>query len=260
MMMSADDCRKISKLCKIPHIAAVSTTVLTLTIIIIMMMTVSSMNILPAAASTTVTTTNDNASTTTTTTTALQPVYQELRRPISTISINETHMSVTYSGNGSLILPETGETINTTSDGSAVVSLVTQSAVGSQTLRTEEGATATVIIHEILPSEPVDINEEPRGIAIAIIHNLTGNTLEPFNGMVLVGTDEISPDDNHLTFWESQSVIELLLRPTTTATTAPAEESPHLANAPLVTEAEEEQQEQQLQLQQQATIPAPLLQ
>jgi hypothetical protein len=156
MMMSADDNRKISKLCKIPHIAAVSTTVLTLTIII-MMMTVSSMNILPAAASPTVTTTNDNASTTTittttTTTTAPQPVYQELRRPISTISINETHMSVTYSGNGSLILPETGETINTTSDGSAVVSLVTQSAVGSQTLRTEEGATATVIIHEILPS------------------------------------------------------------------------------------------------------------
>ncbi len=185
---------------------------LALTIMTGMMIAASSMTAIPAAASV-MTTTTDNA-----TTTAPQLVYQELRRPISNIPINETHLSVTYSGNGTLTQPDTGETINTTSDGTAIVAFMTQSTVGSETLRTEDGETATVTIHEIVTFDPAAMNgEPPKGIAIAVIHNVTGGgVLEPFDGMVLVGADEIQPnDDSHITFWEAQSMISLLPSSTT---------------------------------------------
>lgn len=189
---------------------------LSITIVMVMMIAASSMTAIPAAASVMTTTTDNNA-----TTTAPQLAYQELRRPISNIPINETHLSATYSGNGTLTQPDTGENINITSDGTAIVSFMTQSTVGSETLRTEDGETATVRIHEIVPFDPAAMNgEPPKGIAIAVIHNVTGGALEPFDGMVLVGADEIQPnDDSHITFWESQSVLALLPSPTTAPTT-----------------------------------------
>lgn len=176
-----------------------------------------------------------------------EPVYQELRRPISNIPINETHLSVTYSGNGTLTLPETGETINTISNGTVLVSFMTQSAVGSETLRTQDGAeTATVTIHEIVPFDPAATNGETRGIAIAVITTEStegGGRLAPLNGMILVGIDEILPnEDSHLTLREWQRGT------TTTPTTTPEEQTTNAAadtNATIIAEQEGEQQQEE---------------
>jgi hypothetical protein len=80
---------------------------------------------------------NNNTTTTrtTTTTTAIppsskivhsqQPVYQEHLKVVSMTPINQTHMSVTFSGNGTIAVPNTTQTINTSSNGSALISFMT---------------------------------------------------------------------------------------------------------------------------------------
>src|ERR671913_1540860 len=88
-----------------------------------------------------------------------QPIYQERIRTINETTINQTHLSITYSGNGTLTLPNnnnnTAATINTTSNGSALVSLMTQFAQGQEIFRTEEnGEAATAIFSEIVQVNP----------------------------------------------------------------------------------------------------------
>jgi hypothetical protein len=63
-----------------------------------------------------------------------QPVYQ--RRPSTTgvTPVNQTYIHSTFSSNGTLTLPNTTETINTTSNGSALTSLTTQYAITKETI------------------------------------------------------------------------------------------------------------------------------
>jgi hypothetical protein len=53
-----------------------------------------------------------------------QPVWVEHTAITSVTPINERHSSVTYSGNGTRTLPNTTQTINTTSKGSALAELI----------------------------------------------------------------------------------------------------------------------------------------
>src|SRR5919106_3901822 len=103
----------------------------------------SSMTTAPVAA----TTTTSNTTTTTSASSGIevssQPVYQDQLRVVSQNPINETHMSITFSGNGTLTLPNTTQTINTTSNGSALISFMTLSVQGMETIRTQDGETAT---------------------------------------------------------------------------------------------------------------------
>src|SRR5215208_3984394 len=108
---------------------------------------------IPAASATPATT--GNATNTTTTTTSQpelspQPIYEERSPPGTTTSINETHGILTYSGNGMLTLPNTTQTINTTHNGTAVLSFTTTSGQGKETIRTEDGETATATVFEIV--------------------------------------------------------------------------------------------------------------
>src|SRR3712207_4048306 len=88
----------------------------------------------PLAASST--TGNDTTTTTTTAATSLspassglelsaQPVWDETLR--STVTpINETHSMAIFEGNGTMTVPDTGETINMTNNGTAIASFVPQ--------------------------------------------------------------------------------------------------------------------------------------
>src|SRR5215210_502409 len=54
-----------------------------------------------------------------------QPVLQERTRTVSQTPINYAHMSITFTGNGTLTLPNNIDTIvNFTSNGSALISFV----------------------------------------------------------------------------------------------------------------------------------------
>jgi hypothetical protein len=208
--------------------------------------------------------TTETSSNTTTTTLSFsdielspQPIYREHVRDVSEALINQTHAHLIVEGNGTLTLPNSSETIRTTSTGSGIVSIM-GTFVGKQTLTIQDGSeNATAISYEIARS-----NKEQgigKGIAIAIIHTNSTGRLAPLDGMILAGQEEFQPDGRALiTFWEWQSGIPL--PPTTTVveepsmknTTTTTNTTTDDANA---TRATREEQEQQIS----PTIPAPLL-
>jgi hypothetical protein len=135
-----------------------------------------------------------------------QLIYQEHVRDVNETLINQTHAQLIVEGNGTLTLPNSTETIRTTSTGSGIVSIMGTFA-GKVILTTEDGSeNATATSYEIAHS-----NKEQgsgKGIAIAIIHTNSTGRLAPLDGMILVGQEEFQPDGRALlTYWEWQSGI-----------------------------------------------------
>jgi hypothetical protein len=134
------------------------------------------------------------------------PIQQERIRTTSQTPINQTHMSITYSGNGTLTLPNTLETINITTNGSGIVSLLDQSVYGKETIRTEDGQTAIATFYEIVKLDPT--TGAGKGITLGVMHTGSNGSLAPLNSTILVGTDAIQPNGQEvITIWEWKSGI-----------------------------------------------------
>jgi hypothetical protein len=241
--------RKIRVLHNIPlAITTAAATIFTLTII------VASTIISPVSASTT-----GNDTTTTTTSSpssgielSPQPVYQRQPSTSGVIPINQTHIGSTFSANGTLTLPNTTEIINTTSNGSSLTSLTTQSAIGTETIMTEDGETVIATFYEILEFPPG--SGGANGITIAALHTNSTGRLAPLNGTLLVGTDYLYPiSEGFGTFWEWVPTPPPLLpttmeeespppSPTNTTTTMDATTA-NDTNATAATEGEQQQQQ-----------------
>ena len=136
-----------------------------------------------------------------------QPVLQERTTTVSQTPINYAHMSITFTGNGTLTLPNNIDTIvNFTSNGSALISFVAQSVQGTETIRTENGETATITFHEIVKFNPA--KSEGKGIITAEVNTNPTGTLASLNGMILAGIDVIqSNSESNVTLWEWESRI-----------------------------------------------------
>jgi hypothetical protein len=137
-----------------------------------------------------------------------QPILQERTRAVSETPIDYAHMSLTYSGNGTLTLPinNIATIANFTSNGSALVSFLTQSAQGTETIRTQDGETATITFYEIVEFNPATM--EGKGIMIAEVHTNPTGTLASLNGMTLAGIDDIQSNGvSNVTLWEWESKI-----------------------------------------------------
>lgn len=145
-----------------------------------------------------------------------QPVYQEQVRDEGEIPINQTHIQLSFSGNGTLNVPDGTEPIRTTSRGSGIASMIGTFA-GKEILTTEDGSeSATVTFYEIVRFG----EQQGRGIAIAVFETNSTGMLAPLDGMILVGVDELPADGNSVvTLWEWQSGIPL--SPTTATTGEP---------------------------------------
>jgi hypothetical protein len=183
------------------------------------------------AASIMATTTTPVAATTTATTTtttspeevgtielSAQPVFQEQTIDVSENLINETHVETSFTGNGTLNLPNGTETINTASTGSILISLIEGTAIGKEVITTEDGSeSATAKFFGI-----ARFNMEEgtgRGILISLVHTNSTGILAPLNGMILAGHAEFDPEGTSFTtLWEWQSGI-----PLPTGTTPPEE-------------------------------------
>lgn len=140
-----------------------------------------------------------------------QPVLQEQTRTASETQINYAHVSITYTGNGTLNLTNNNiaTVANFTSNGSALVSFLTQSAQGTETIRTGNGETATITFYEIVKFNPV--TREAKGIIIAEVQAGPTGTLASLNGMILAGTDDIHLNgESSVTLWEWESGISNL--------------------------------------------------
>jgi hypothetical protein len=225
----------------------------------------------PAAATTAAAAATPNNTTTTTPSgieLSPQPVYQRTPSTSGVTPINQTHIGSTFSASGTLTLPNTTESINTTSNGSSITSLTTQSAIGTETIMTEDGETITATFHEILEFPPGAGGAN--GIAIAVLHTNSTDRLAPLNGTLVVGTDYLYPiSEGFSTYWEwiptpppslapttmEESPPSLMNTTTTTtnATTITADDSNATAAAPPEEEVVEEQQQQAT-----PTAPSPL--
>jgi hypothetical protein len=130
-----------------------------------------------------------------------EPVYREVHTPISRTPINQTHFEVPISGNGTITLPNTTETISTTSTGSYLSSL-DGTAVGKEVITTEDGSeSVTAKIYGVAQLE------ERRGIIIASFDTNSTGRLAPLDGMILAGQIEYPPEENItiITLWEWES-------------------------------------------------------
>jgi hypothetical protein len=198
------------------HPIATATTISVLAIVIIL---VSTSIVTSAAASPTTTTTTAGNTTTTPSAPSAgielssQPIYQKQTPPANTFPINQTHVGATHSGNGTLTLPNSTQTINTTViNGSAIVSLATSSALIKETIRAENGETVTVTAFGIYQfnNPAAALQAGGKGIVTAILQTNSTGILAPLNGMILAGTDDFTSDGNsRVTLWRWESGIPL---------------------------------------------------
>jgi hypothetical protein len=141
-----------------------------------------------------------------------QPIYQETVPPGKVTPINQTHIAATHIGNGTLTLPNSNQTINVISNGTAIVSLATPSAIAKETIRAPNGETVTTTFYEIIQfSNPA---EAPlgggKGIKIIIFHTNSTGMLAPLDGVIATGINDIQPNgESELTAWRWESGIPL---------------------------------------------------
>ena len=136
-----------------------------------------------------------------------QPILQERTTTTSRTPINQTHMSAIFTGNGTLTLPNTTDIINFTTNGTALISLMTNSAQAKETLMTEEGETATATFYAIIKFNPSTAGEG-KGLTMAVIHTDSTDTLAPLNGTIVAGISDMQPNgENSVTLWEWESGI-----------------------------------------------------
>ena len=214
------------------------------------LMTSSIMATAPAAATTTAATTTSSPEESGIIQLSPEPVYREVHTPISRTPINQTHFQVPISGNGTITLPNTTDTISVTSTGSYLSSL-DGTAVGKEVISTEDGTeSATAKIYGIAKLE------ERRGIIIALFDtDSTTGRLAPLDGMILAGQIEYPPEETVtlITLWEWQGGVSLPtgttpeesppLTDTTTTMTTNATTAADTNGAP-ATDGEQQQQQQ----------------
>jgi hypothetical protein len=136
-----------------------------------------------------------------------QPIMQEQTTTTSTTPINQTHISATFTGNGTLTIPNTTETINFTTNGTAVIALETHSVQAEETLTSEQGETATATFYEIAKFDPAAPGEG-KGLTMALIETDSTGTLAPLNGTILAGISDMQPNgETSVTLWEWESGI-----------------------------------------------------
>jgi archaellum component FlaF (FlaF/FlaG flagellin family) len=150
-----------------------------------------------------------------------QPIYQERVPPGSVTPINQTHIAVTHTGNGTLTIPNSNQTINVISNGTAIASLAIPSAIAKETIRAPNGETVTITFYEIIQfSNPA---EAPlgggKGFKIIKFHTNSTGMLAPLNGVIAAGINDIQPNGHsELTAWRWESGISI---PTMTSAITP---------------------------------------
>lgn len=169
-------------------------------------------NVVFAEATTAAPTTTRNTATTTSSSLSKasfpQPLYRENISHLNITQINQTHATFTFSGNGSLTPSNRSQIINTTSNGTGLISLMTSSGHARETIRPEDGSEEiTATFYEIVRFNSTT-PEEGEGIVIAIFHTNSTGMLASLNGTIAAGVDNVtSGAESHITLWGWKSSI-----------------------------------------------------
>jgi len=191
----------------------IATTTATISIIaIIVASTTTAMTITTPLQATATTATTQSPTSSGTIELSAQPIYQERSSPGNITPINQTHGIFTFNGNGILTLPNTTQTINTTHNGTAIISFATSSGYGKETIQTENGETVTATVYEIVqPPSPSASEGGGKGIVIAVFQTNSTSMLAPLNGVIAAGIDDMSPsEESHVTLWRWENGVGTL--------------------------------------------------
>lgn len=133
-----------------------------------------------------------------------QPIWEERVRNTGETPFNQTHSIITFFGNGTLTIPDTGETINVTNNGTAIFSSVRGTSFGRESFFSEDGDSTAITFYEIEKEDPATL--QTRGITTAVFDSNATGSLAPFNGMIVVGLHDEQPNEEGVTMtlwkWE----------------------------------------------------------
>ncbi len=135
------------------------------------------------------------------------PFYRENITVTAQNPINATHVEVSVSGNGTLTLPNSAETIAVNSTGTALVNFETTSVIAQQFLTSEDGSeNASAAIYEITRH---DVNARTeKGAVIAIFETNSTGQLAFLDGLIAVGQADVDAAGNtDITLWEFETGI-----------------------------------------------------
>jgi hypothetical protein len=134
------------------------------------------------------------------------PIVDEVVINTGETPINSTHTIVTFVGNGTMTVPDTGKTFNQTNHGYAIISPLTGapgtlSSYGRETVLSDSGDTTSFTFYEIIQSDAT--NPQGKGVMIAVYDKNATGLLASFNGMIAIGThsEPLNPEA-FLTLWE----------------------------------------------------------
>jgi hypothetical protein len=129
---------------------------------------------------------------------ANKPFLVEHGRTVAANPINQTHIQISLVGNGTIMLPNSTETVKTKDTGNAIARLTPTGniAQGQIHISTEDGSeNATVFFTEIGQNE--------RGVGVAYFSTNSTGKLAFLDNMVAVIQDEVQPNgDTMITAWE----------------------------------------------------------
>lgn len=135
-------------------------------------------------------------------------------------STNANHVQVSLSGIGNLTLPNSTETIQVNSTGSALVNFETTSVIAQEMLTTEDGReNASATIYEITRHDVKTLTE--KGVVSVIFKTNSTWQLAFLDGLIAVGQVDLDAAGNTtITLWEflagipyEKNWMELLMSP-----------------------------------------------
>src|SRR5215208_6567904 len=133
-----------------------------------------------------------------------QPIWEERVGNTGETPFNQTHSIITFFGNGTLTVPDTGETIDVTNNGTAIFSSVRGTSFGRESFFSEDGDSTAITFYEIEKDDPATL--QTRGITTDVVDSNRTGSLAPFNGMIVVGLHDEQPNEEGVTMtlwkWE----------------------------------------------------------
>ena len=113
-----------------------------------------------------------------------------------------------------MTVPDTGQTINMTNNGYAIISPIpgnpgTITASGREAVFSEDGDTSAITFHEIGRYDPE--TSQGKGIVIAVFDRNATGMLAPFNGMIVTGIHDEPPNAGVaiIKLWEWRSGVPI---------------------------------------------------
>ena len=129
---------------------------------------------------------------------AEKPFLVEKGKTVDATPINETHIRISLAGNGTIMLPNSTETVKTNDTGNAIARLTpTGNIVNGQIhISTEDRSENGTLFF-------TEIGQNQKGVGVAYFTTNSTGKLSFLNNMVALFQDEVQPNgDTLITAWE----------------------------------------------------------